>query len=1367
MKPNRHSILALASVLVVVSNAARAAEIAKLQNTATLNNPASWTGGVLPGSGDVMLWNNAFTAPGALATLSQLGGNLSVLGLKVTDVGGTRNAATTMVGYQNDGSANTLTIGAGGIDLSAATQTLTLASRILLGADQTWSISNANTNGNPAGLNNNEDLTFFSQAAAVPFDFGGRTVTTTGNGQATVTSGYTMSNGTLRVGNNLFVIQGGSNRVTNVSANLNLEVVAGGTLRLQSNSGGGSLSLVSSAPITLNGGTLVLYHNNASFALNQTGPIQLNAGSTINFHHQGNSANIYSGAINVAGDVTWTVTGGGASSNFGNVTGNLSGPANINYLNTATGTAGFTRFSGNNSGYTGTITLAGGSNNRSLRLGSANAGSAAATWNVNAGNILQIDGVAVQLGTLNGAGQLANSHPSSPATVTIGSGIFSGAVLNSSGSTTAVTKVGPGSLSLIGPNNHSGATTVSGGTLLMSSAHIGDGAVSVADGATFGVVILEQDDFFGASSLSLGSSTGSTLIVDLGTQPNPLFAPVDIGDLTVNAPSTLRLAAGNLSTGTFPLIEYDTLAGLGAGGLNLVLPPRTAGSLSPGANVLNVTITAADKIKWKGNVNQTWDIDPNGSNVTGTPNWVTLSGGGATRYIQANNGSDSVLFDDSADSGTVSLSADLSPAALSVDNSSLDYTFTGPGKLTGSTALVKSGTGTLTLANAAPNDFTGGTRVEEGSTLLLGDGVTAGAGQISGNILFDGDLVLNRPDDHDTGFTLDFLSFGTLRKAQDNTVTFPLAVDFPFDVVIDDGTLRFTGGGTFSGILSGSGGLAVDGGTLTLSGNFVDPNTFSGPVSVSAGSLRLSKGDNIQAVSGDITTTGAATVVIVNTEQIADTATLNIRGTAGDPVQAGVKETVANAYVNTATPTAELIARNDFTVTGTVTVVNGLYSTASAHSSTAHAIVIEPASGSNPIVRIAGSGGPSTLNVGSGGITASGGTIQVKFNTNDQDAVLNLGGDLSTTGNLAITNAGYTGANLNVINLTGPRIFDIGAGTTTTVAPDLGGEGSLTKAGQGTLVLGPLCAAAHEGGTVIDAGTLLVNGTHAGEIQVNAAGRLGGSGTISNDVDVDGTVSPGQSAGTLLITSTATLGGGSVYHWEIDNWTGSTAGADWDLLDADALVISAAPSNRAVIRITGTPANFSESGGTFQIARSIEPIVGFNAGAFQIDDSGFIGTGSWAVQQSGGALELVYTAGAGTPFTNWAAANGVPADPALDSDDDGIPNGIEFVLGTNPAPGDPDSNSNDKLPVALKPGDTGYEPAYLTFIFRRSALSASYNPAAEYGDDLAGWTAAVHGEGGVTVSTAPSGDAGVDLVTVKIPRASAAKLFVRLHAEID
>jgi autotransporter-associated beta strand protein len=116
--------------------------------------------------------------------------------------------------------------------------------------------------------------------------------------------------------------------------------------------------------------------------------------------------------------------------------------------------------------------------------------------------------------------------------------------------------------------------------------------------------------------------------------------------------------------------------------------------------------------------------------------------------------------------------------------------------------------------------------------------------------------------------------------------------------------------------------------------------------------------------------------------------------------------------------------------------------------------------------------------------------------------VLNLAGDFTTTGNVAVTNAGYTGPNLNVINLNAlTHTFNIGAGTTTTIAPDLGGTGALAKTGNGTLTLTTLSNAAHAGATTVNAGRLLVHGSISGTSGVNVTGgTLGGNGTVSAPV---------------------------------------------------------------------------------------------------------------------------------------------------------------------------------------------------------------------------------------------------------------------------
>lgn len=523
MKLNR--IALASSLLSSLSLTLSAADFIKLQNNTALNQSGAWSNGAIPGSSDVLVWDSTFTTPTTPANLSQLGGDMQVAGLRVSNVGGTRNAATTQVGAQNTGSANTLTLGAGGIDLSAATQGLYLQPRVILSANQTWNVANANTNNNPMSLSVGEDLAFIAGAADTPFNLGGFTVTKTGAGLAGFSSGHSITNGSFVVNAGTLHFQSGSSRITTLGADVSITVNSGATTQfaVQSN-------IVNvNSPITLNtGGTLAL--NNA-----QANTLNLNSPVTV----AGDSSLIVRAQLNGNNSATSTL----------NFNGFLTGSANLSYVNTA---ASFMRMLGDNSGYSGTLTLNGLSGGRILRLQSDVAGSAAATWVVNAGNTLQIDGVNVQLGTLNGAGTVASSNAGVGGSLSVGSGTFSGIISNGTGQPLALTKVGPGKLTLTGANSYTGATTVSAGTLQTTTAQSGTASVSVASGATFSVQVATPGSTFTTQSLSLGTTSKAVLEIGVGATGNPAAAPLTVGTLSVDVPSVLKLSGGSLSPGTFP-----------------------------------------------------------------------------------------------------------------------------------------------------------------------------------------------------------------------------------------------------------------------------------------------------------------------------------------------------------------------------------------------------------------------------------------------------------------------------------------------------------------------------------------------------------------------------------------------------------------------------------------------------------------------------------------------------------------------------------------------------------------------------------------------------------------------------------------------
>src|SRR5688500_10740568 len=156
---------------------AHAVDRQKANNGSDLTTAPSWVNGLIPGPADVALWDATVVAPNS----SLLGGDTSWMGIRVSDVGGARNAANNII-IANAGSVNTLTIGSSGIDMSAATQAMVIQSRLLLAANQAWNVANANTATGIAGLNVGEDLSIIAQAANTAVNLGGFTVTKTGAG---------------------------------------------------------------------------------------------------------------------------------------------------------------------------------------------------------------------------------------------------------------------------------------------------------------------------------------------------------------------------------------------------------------------------------------------------------------------------------------------------------------------------------------------------------------------------------------------------------------------------------------------------------------------------------------------------------------------------------------------------------------------------------------------------------------------------------------------------------------------------------------------------------------------------------------------------------------------------------------------------------------------------------------------------------------------------------------------------------------------------------------------------------------------------------------------------------------------------------
>ena len=384
--------------------------------------------------------------------------------------------------------------------------------------------------------------------------------------------------------------------------------------------------------------------------------------------------------------------------------------------------------------------------------------------------------------------------------------------------------------------------------------------------------------------------------------------------------------------------------------------------------------------------------------------------------------------------------------------------------------------------------------------------------------------------------------------------------------------------------------------------------------------------------------------------------------------------------------------------------------------------------------------GNTTLNAGTLGIASSTGMSSGTLTING-GRVASVTSPRTPTNNIIVGGDFKLGGLSNSITLNGT--MDLGAGVRTITLDNsatLGGaisNGGLTlgtgSAGRTLTLTG---TSSYSGATAVASGTLAINGSITSAVSVASSGSLGGNGSIGGSVTL-------QSGGGLAA--------------KISDWNGA-AGVGYDDLSVASLNASSVPITLK-IDTTGL-VNFTETAKSFTILNATGSITNFSSGNVTVTTTGFSGTGTWTLAQSGTSLVLNYAAAA-DPYLAWATGApynlaGSNALPASDPDFDGIANSVEFVIGGNPASV---SNTN-LLPTSQIVGSN------LVFTYRRSDLSAYLNPTVQYSTNLATWTTAVDGVGGVTIGAPVDLGGGIKQITVTIPKGSNTTLFARLNVVV-
>ena len=642
----------------------------------TITNSGPIIGNITTGTGNDTLTN---TAPGTVTGNINLGtGTDGISGLAGAGTVTKAGAGTLTLSGNNTGFSNVGTVlninGGGMVAVGASNNMFTGGIAMDSGTLQTTgaaTLTNVITLGAGGGAVQSDAATTLSGNIS-----GAGGLTKTGTADLTLSGANTFA-GPATVNNGKLILSGGAAIGDTTAVILNTSSTTAGSLQVNNAETIGSLA--GSGNVILNAGLTTGGDNTStteSGIISGTGSLTKNGTGTFTI----TGANTYSGGTTVNNGTL----AGNSTSLQGNILVNVPGillfnqTANGTYAGALTGAGTFTKagagvltLSGNNSGFTGTSNLNGGT----IAIGAANnigvgplvfdGGTLqttgpltlanAITLNAGGGTV-QTDAATTLSGIIGGAGGLTKTGTANLTLTgantygggtTVSAGTLTGTTTSLQGAivdnaaivfdqttsgtyagnlsgTGTVTKSNTGTVTFTGNNTYSGATAINGGTLIVGPTGIGDSsAVTVASGAT---LQLGANETIG-SLAGAGALTGAFTLTTGGNNSSTTFSgPVTSTGIT------------KVGTGTFTLSGTGTSAGLVANGGTLALggaftAPATVGnggtlSILSGGGALTGSVTAAAGS----------NTIVNGSVTGAVTNAGTLSGTGTVTGAVTNTG---------------------------------------------------------------------------------------------------------------------------------------------------------------------------------------------------------------------------------------------------------------------------------------------------------------------------------------------------------------------------------------------------------------------------------------------------------------------------------------------------------------------------------------------------------------------------------------------------------------------------------------------------------------------------------------------------------------------------------------------------------
>ncbi len=773
----------------------------------------------------------------------------------------------------------------------------------------------------------------------------------------------------------------------------------------------------------------------------------------------------------------------------------------------------------------------------------------------------------------------------------------------------SLSKTGTGTLTINTANAYSGATNVSGGTVVLAGSLTGGTAITIS-----GSAVLSESAagvISGAASLAHSSSGTSTLA---GTNSYTGTTTVSAGTLaltgsltggtaiTISGTGVLSESAAGVISGAASLSHSSsgtsTLAGVNsysgatnvsAGTLNLTgsLTGGTAITIS-GTGVFSES--AASVISGGASVTHTSSGTSTLAGINTYTGTTTLDGG----IVNAN--STDALGDGSATNtliftgGTLQAGGTItSPVTRTVSLVSTGLIDTNgnavsiAGIMGGPGGVTKSGLGTLTLSGSS--NYTGATTIGAG-TLNVNSTTALGNGSATNTLIFAGGSLLVS---------------GTITSPSTRTV------NLSSTGVIDTNTFD----ASFAGAVSGAGGLTKDGtGKLTFSAL----NSFSGPITINGGTLEFSaSATGALYASTQININGASILRITGTagnQTIYDGRNYTFDATGGGSILVSTGN--YNAASTPFSITTNGGARDTIgliTTSGTfgfnLGTTTGTFNVALGSDATSDLTV-------TPIVANTG----SIVKTGAGRLTLSGantysGTTTIANGTLIVNATAGLGNSAATntlifTGGTLKAGGAITSVAARTVTLTSTGLIDTN-NFAVSIAGIASGAGGLTKLGLGTLTLSG--ANTFGGDLSVAAGAVTSTAT---------SDSVFGAGTIIFNTGgaVDATVQSGNSASARNFANPITVMAGS---------TGiNTLGATTNTTTFSGLITA----DESLTITSGNANTFTVFGGGASVANG-KTITLQNTSTGTLTATGVV-TGAGGVATAGAGVGSIVITGAST-----------------------------------------------------------------------------------------------------------------------------------------